>query len=78
MTFHIEEGPDLAEGQILTVPQGHHLVEGAHELIGISENLSLVQALASAGHNLRKQVERINVLKNVRLAVGDEHHVKLV
>ena len=78
MRLHLEERPDLADGQVLAVAEGNNLVKGAEELVGISENLALVEGLAGAGDNLGKQVERVDVLQNVGLAVGDEHHVELV
>lgn len=78
VTLHVEECPNLAERQILTVAQSHQLIKGAEEVVGIPENLPLVQALAGTGDDLREQVERVDILQDVRLAVGDEHHVELV
>lgn len=78
MTLHIKERPDLAERQILTVPQSHQLVKGAEQLVGIPENFPLIQALTRASDNLSEEMERINILQDVGLAVGDEDHVELV
>lgn len=52
MTFHLEEGLDLADGQVLPVAQSDELIEGAKKLVGISQNLPLVQAPTSAGDDL--------------------------
>lgn len=78
MTLHLEEGPDLADGQVLAVAEGDNLVKGAEELVCISDNLSLIEGSAGAGNDLGEEVERINVLEDVGLAVGDKHHVELV
>ena len=42
------------------------------------ENFTLVQALAYAAHDLREEVKGVDVLENVGLLVGDEHHVELI
>lgn len=78
MTLHLEEGLDLADGQVLAVSKRHQLIEGAEKLVGILQNLSLVEALACAGHNLSEQVQGIDVLEDIGLTVGNEYHVKLV
>lgn len=78
MTLHLQEGPDLADGQVLSVAESNQLVECAEKLVGISDNFSLVQSPAGARHHLGEQVQRIDVLEDVGLAVGDEHHVELV
>lgn len=78
MRFHIKEGLDLAKGEVLPVAHGDEFIKGAKQLECIAQNLPLVQALADAGNNLGEKVERINVLQNVGLAVGDEDHVQLV
>lgn len=78
MTLHVQECLDLANGQVLPVAKGDELVEGAEEFVGILEDLALVEALACAGDDLGEQVQRIDVLQNVGLAVGDENHVELV
>lgn len=78
MTLHLQERLDLADGQVLSVSQSDQLVKGAKQLVGILENLPLFQALARAGHNLGEEVERVDVLEDVGLAVGDEDHVELV
>lgn len=78
MALHLQEGLDLADGQVLPVSQGDQLVESAEQLIGILDDLPFVQALARAGDNLGEEMERIDVLEDVGLAVGDEDHVELV
>lgn len=78
MTLHVEEGLDLANGQVLSISQGDELVKGAEELVGILDNFPLVEALACAGHDLGEQVQGVDVLEDVGLAVGDEHHVEFV
>lgn len=78
MAFHLEEGLDLADGEVLPVTERHQLIEGAEQFVGISEDFALVEALAGAGDNLGKKVERVDVLEDVGLLVGDEDHVQLV
>lgn len=56
VTLHLQEGPDLADGQVLPVAQRDQLVERAKELVGIADNLSLVQCLAGAGYDLGEEV----------------------
>lgn len=78
MAFHFKKGLDLAQGQVLPVAQSDKLIEGAKQLVGISKDLPLVQAFADARHNLGKKVQRIDVLQDVGLPIGDENHVKFV
>lgn len=42
MTLHFQKGPDLADGQVLSVAQCDQFVECAEKLVGISDNFSLV------------------------------------
>lgn len=56
VTLHLEKGLDLADGQVLPVAQSDQLVESAEQLVGILDDLALVQALASAGDDLGKEV----------------------
>jgi hypothetical protein len=78
VTLHFQEGPDLANSQILAVPEGDDLIKGADELEGIAEDLALVERLAAAGNDLGEEVEGVDVLEDVGLLVGDKHHVQLV
>lgn len=78
MTLHIKEGLDLANGQILAVSQGDEFVKGAEELVGILDDFPLIETLACAGDDLGEQMKGVDVLEDVGLTVGDEHHVKLV
>lgn len=68
----------MADGQVLPVTQSDQLVERAKQLVGIAEDLALVQALACAGDDLGEEVEGVDVLQDVGLAVGNEHHVELI
>jgi hypothetical protein len=78
VTLHLEKSPNLVDGQVLAVPERHNLVKGAQQVVGVVEDAALVDALARARHDLRKEVQQVNVLEDVGLPVGDEHHVKLV
>lgn len=78
MAFHLQEGLDLAERQVFSVPEGNKLVKSAEQLVGILHNLSLVQGLAGARHDLGEEVKGIDVLQDIALSVGDEDHVKLI
>lgn len=78
MTLHFQECLDLRQGQVLPVTQCHQLIECAQQLKGITEDLPLVKTLADAGGHLGKQVQAVDVLKNVRLAVGDQDNIQLV
>jgi hypothetical protein len=78
MTLHLQEGLDLRKREVLSVTQRHQLIVCAQQLEGIAENLSLIQALANACGYLGKEVQTVNVLENVGLAVGDENNVQLI
>lgn len=56
MTLHLQEGLDLADGEILPIPQGDQLIECAEELEGILENLTFLQILAGAGDDLGEEM----------------------
>lgn len=78
MTLHIQERPDLTERQVLPVAQRHQFIKGAQQLVSIPDYFPLIQAFASARNDLGEKVERVNVLEDVGLLVGDEDHVELV
>lgn len=78
VAFHVKEGLDLADSQIFPISQSNQFIECAEQFVCIADNLPLIQALAGAGDNLGEQMQRINVLENIGLTVGNEHHVKLV
>lgn len=78
MTLHLEEGLDLAEGQVLPVSKRDKLVKGAEEVVGIAEDLPFIETLACARDHLGKEVQGVNVLEDVGLLVRDEDHVELV
>lgn len=78
MTLHFEEGLDLADGQVLSVSQSDKLVECTEQLVCIPQDFSLIQALACTCDDLCEKMEGVDVLQDVRLAVGDEDHVQFV
>ena len=78
MRLHLQEGLDLADGQVLPVAKRDQLVECAKQLVGIAEDLAFVQALACAGNDLGEEVEGVDVPQDVGLAVGNKHHVQLI
>lgn len=78
MTLHLQEGLDLTDGQILPVAEGDQLIEGAQELESILQDLPLLQTLAGAGDDLGKEMQGVDVLEDVGLAVCDEDHVELI
>ena len=78
MRLHVEEGLDLAQSKVLTVSQGDKLVESAEQFESIAQDFSLIQASADTAYNLGEEVQRVDVLENVGLAVCDENHVQLI
>ena len=78
MTLHLQEGLDLSERQVLPIPLRHQLIESAQKLKRMLEDFPLVQTLADACHHLGEQVERVDILEDVGLAIGDKDHVELV
>lgn len=75
MGLHLEEGLDVADVEVLAVAEGDELVKGAQKFVGIAQDFSLVEGLAGTGDNLSKEVEGVDILEDVGLLVGDEHHV---
>jgi hypothetical protein len=78
VTFHLQEGLDLAQRQVLPVPQCHQLIESAQKLVRIAKDLPLVKGLADTGDNLGEEMQTVDVLKDIRLSIRDEDHVQLV
>jgi hypothetical protein len=76
--LHVKEGLDLAHGQVLAVAESNDLVKGRQQLKRVLEDLALVERLAYRRDNLGEEVQRVDVLQNVGLQVGDEDHVQLV
>lgn len=52
VTLHLQERPDLAQCEVLPIPQSDQFVEGAKQIVGIPHDLPFVEALASAGDDL--------------------------
>lgn len=78
MTLHLHECLDLAHCEVFAVSQRYKLIKRAEELVSVSDNFPLVESSACAGDNLGEEVQRIDVLKDIGLAIGDENHVKLI
>jgi hypothetical protein len=78
VAFHLEECLDLAKREVLAVAEGDKFVKGAEEFVGISDDFPLIEASTGTGDDLGKQVERIDVLQDIGLAIGDEDHIELV
>lgn len=78
VTLHLQERLDLADRQVLPVTKSDQLIEGTQQFVGILDDFPLVQALACGGDDLGKEMQRVDVLEDVGLAVGDEHHVQLI
>jgi hypothetical protein len=54
--FHVQEGFDLAQGEVLAVAKSNQLIKGAQKLKGIAQNLAFVQTSADACDNLSEEV----------------------
>lgn len=78
MTLHLKKCLDLAQRKVFAIAQCNQLVKCAEQFISIAKYFSLIQAFAYASDNLRKEMERVDVLQDIRLSIGDEYHVKLV
>lgn len=76
--LHFQKGLDLADGQVLPVTEGDELIECAEQFVSIPQDFPLIQALACAGDDLSEEVQGIDILEDVGLAVRDEDHVEFV
>lgn len=56
MTLHLQERPDLGQGQVLPVAQRHQFVKGAEQVERIAQDLPLIQTLADTGGHLGEKV----------------------
>lgn len=56
MTFHLEEGLDLTDRQVLPVAQSDQLIKSAKQFVCILHDFPLIQALACAGDDLGEEV----------------------
>lgn len=65
MTLHVKECLDLTDGKIFAVPEGHELIKGTEQFVGILDDLALIEALAGARNYLCKQVQGVDILQNV-------------
>lgn len=78
MTLHFQECLNLRKGQVLSITQCHQFIECAQQLEGIAEDFPLIQALANAGGHLGEQMKTVDILKDIRLTVGDQDNVQLI
>lgn len=78
VTLHLKECLYLCQREVFSVSQGDDLVESAEQLEGIAQDFPFVQTPANAGDDLGKEVQAIDVLKNVGLLVCDQDNVELV
>ena len=78
MTLHFQECLDLADCEVLPVPKGNQLIESTKKFICIPQYFSFVQGLACACNDLCEEMEGIDVLEDVGLAIRNENHVEFV
>jgi hypothetical protein len=78
VTLHLQESLDLRQRQVLPVSQSYQLVECAQQLEGIASNLPLIQTFADASGDLSKQVQAVDILENIGLAIGDQDNIQFV
>lgn len=78
VTFHFEDVPDLQEINLFTVPQADDLIECSQELERIPEYLALFCGSTHVRDDTRKEMKRLDVLKDVRCLVSDEEDVELL
>lgn len=76
VALHLAVLLDLHDGDVLLVPQRDDLVKGEDEVEGISAHGLLLKRLAELRHQLRQQAQRLQVLQNVTLLVGDDQQVE--
>ena len=75
--LHLEHTPDLHQINVFPITQAHDLVESTQQLKRLSLNLALLDALTQIRHHAGKEMQRIDVLEDVRRFVGDEEDVEI-
>lgn len=78
MTLHLQHTPNLHQINHLPIPQTHNLIKRAKQLKAILQYLPLVRAPAHVRHDAREEVQRLDVLQDVRRFVRDEHDVEVL
>ena len=77
MTLHLQDTPNLSQVHVLPVSERDNLIKRAKNLEGILQNLAFIGAAAEVGDSASKEVEGVNILKDVGGFVGDEEDVEI-
>jgi hypothetical protein len=78
VTFHLQECLDLADCQVFPISKSDQLIKCTEQLVCILHDLSLIQALACACNDLGEEMEGVDVLEDIGLAVRDQDHIEFV
>lgn len=78
MAFHLQKGLYLTEGEVFTISERDQFVKGTEQLECIAQDFPFVETFTDARCDLGEQVQTVNVLQDVGLAIGDEDDVQLV
>jgi hypothetical protein len=78
MGTHLKESMDLLQRKVLSVSKCHYFVECTQQLEAVTGDVAFFIGFADGTDDLTKQVKGVDVLEDVRRAVGDEDYVELV
>ena len=77
MRLHLQHAPDLHQIDVFPITQADDLVKSTQQLKRLSLDLALLHALTQIRHDTCKEMERIDILEDIRRLVGDEKDVEL-
>ena len=75
MTVHFKHSADLRKSYVLSIAHGDDLIKSFKNFKAREKNLLLIKRMTSITDGARKEMQRVNVLENVRVLGRDEYHV---
>jgi hypothetical protein len=77
MTLHLQYAPHLYEIDLFSITHAHDLIKSAKKLKALFLNFTLVCGTADIRHDTCKEVEGIDILKDIGSFISDEKDVKI-
>lgn len=78
MTLHLQYAPHLRQRHLLSVAQANDLIKCTKQIESVFEDFPFFCTSTHVRHNAGDQVQRLDVLKDIRGLVRDQEDVKLL
>jgi len=77
VTLHLQDTPHLHQVDLLPISHAHNLIECTQKLERVLQDLALVRTAAEVRHDTGEEMERVDVLQDIRCFVGYQQNIKI-